>query len=411
MEIDKNLTYCLNIHPGETWSENFNAISNYVLKVKEAVSPAGSFPLGLRLSDAASKELRKKEALEGFKRFICEKDLFVPTINGFPFGRFHKTSVKTNVYRPDWRTNKRVDYTKRLGTILAELLPPDVRGSISTVPGSYRRWIGENGEEKRRKIRRMIENMVEVAIHLRRLHQSTGKMINLALEPEPDCFLESSDDVIRFFGTWLPEMGVPYLRNVTGVSVSEAEKIIRRHIGLCFDIAHFQVVFEDPAESLKRVVEAGVPVSKIQVSSALCLKPDKKSLKKLAAFSDPVYLHQVSAKLENGDLERFSDLPEALDATKDSVLEKYAEWRVHFHVPLFIENYDGMWSAAASMDQAFFDFQRRMKEPPLLEIETYTFDVLPTKLRPKSVVESIVKEFKWTRDRLSGDFPLKKEKS
>ena len=43
-----HLTYCLNVHRGETWQENFDAIKKNALIIRDQVAKGRSFGLGLR---------------------------------------------------------------------------------------------------------------------------------------------------------------------------------------------------------------------------------------------------------------------------------------------------------------------------------------------------------------------------
>jgi hypothetical protein len=135
------LTYCTNIHPAESWAEITANVQRYVPTVKTAVSPTASFPIGLRVSGLAAAEAGPEQAAR-FHDWCVAYDCFVATVNGFPFGTFHHVPVKESVYLPDWRDPERLIYTKRLATLLADLLPPNRRGSISTVPVGFRRAFG-----------------------------------------------------------------------------------------------------------------------------------------------------------------------------------------------------------------------------------------------------------------------------
>ena len=157
-----HLAYCTNIHPGETWAETFDSLNRYTLKVRDAVQPDGLFAIGLRLSHAASEELAKPETLQEFRGWLVRNACYVFTINGFPYGRFHGTRVKEQVYRPDWSTRERLDYTRRLFSILAELIdlaPAGCEGSVSTLPGSFKPFNPD--EECERAIRRKLWECVD----------------------------------------------------------------------------------------------------------------------------------------------------------------------------------------------------------------------------------------------------------
>lgn len=345
MATKLHLTYCLNVHPGETWPENLAAIRRHALAVKARVAPRQSFGLGLRLSNAATRTLAKPEELKRFGEFLSKHDLYAFTVNGFPYGSFHGKPVRERVYRPDWRTEQRLAYTNRIADILAAVLPDGVAGSISTVPGAYKAFLAG-----KRDVRTMVKNLSRCAQHLAEIHQRTGRLITLGLEPEPDCFLESTDEVIAFFQTYMQR------------------EALRRHIGICFDTCHLAVQFEDLRASLRRLKAEEVMISKVQISSALaCDDPAQ-----LSRFDDAVYLHQQRRSA--------------------------GETRSHFHVPLYWKGSGVLRSTADQLTAPFFaDAAKRCRH---FEIETYTFNVLPAALRRGGVDASIAREFAFVRRRL-----------
>jgi sugar phosphate isomerase/epimerase len=209
-----HLTYCTNIHAGESWAEVRANLERHVVAVKALVAPHEPFGVGLRLSARAARELAPQ--LTELRRFLDSHDLYVFTINGFPYGAFHGTPVKADVYRPDWLEEERVTYTNLLADTLAALLPDGVTGTISTVPGCFRSR-GPAGEV-------IARNLMRCGDHLAMTHERTGKHIMLALEPEPCCALETIDETIRFFTAFVPD---------------------RRHLSLCLDACHAAVEFED----------------------------------------------------------------------------------------------------------------------------------------------------------------------
>ena len=347
-----HLTYCLNIHPGETWADNFAAIREKAMRVKERVAPNRPFGLGLRLSRQAAESLAEGKRRADVRKFFDDHGLYVFTINGFPYGQFHGARVKENVYAPDWRTPERRDYTNQLADILADFLPEGVNGSISTVPGSFKPWINSESD-----IKAMVANLAACAEHL------SDTNICLALEPEPGCFLETTEETIRFLAEHIPDSA-------------------RRRIGVCFDTCHAAVQFENVATSLQRYLDAGIRVAKVQLSAAV-----EETAEGLKKFDDAVYLHQTKARRRDGSFQYWNDLPVVLD--KD--IERL---RVHFHVPLFAAN-----STAAELTPEFFALLRQGATEHL-EIETYTFDVLPPELRAADVVDHIVREYEWVMKRL-----------
>jgi len=382
-----HLTYCLNVHRGERWPVNLEAIRTHALSVRERVAPGRAFGLGLRLSRAAADELGEPAPLAEFRRFLAGHELYVFTINGFPYGDFHDTAVKENVYAPDWRSEDRLAYTTRLADILAELLPEDTPGSISTVPGSYRAWM--HGAEDTDAIGR---NLARCAEHLHHIEATCGRHIMLALEPEPDCLFDTTAETVAFFNTVLA--GHPAIRRVGGDW--------RRYIGVCLDTCHISVQFEDPAESLLELRRNGIEVPKVHLSAALraCTGPSTASL--LGAFAEGVYLHQVRLRRVDGSVLPFPDLTK--DALGAVAREADGEVRVHVHVPLYFEESGSLRSTAAGLSSTFF---RALSDAglPHLEIETYTFNVLPPDLARRPLTDSIVEEYRWTRHHLGLEGP------
>ncbi len=365
------LTYCLNIHRGETWAENFAAIREHALAVRDRVAAGERFGLGLRLSHQAAMKLARPEVLAEAREFFARESLSALTINGFPYGNFHATRVKESVYAPDWRTDERRDYTMLLADLLIEL--GEGEGSISTVPVSFKPWM-RGAEDVEAAARRLIE----VASNLDRLRERTGRELHLGLEPEPGCYLETIGETVRFFEEVL--------------FATADEEIVRRHIGVCLDTCHVAVEFEEPAEAVRRLRAAGIRLSKVQLSAALRTGGDAESRTALERFCEPVYLHQVMARRADGTLDFYLDLPEALASA-----EAYEEMRVHFHVPLFWKGDAVLGSTVSTMTPEFFR-EAAASGVEHFEIETYTYDVLPPELRAGGVVDSIVREFDWARE-------------
>ena len=385
-----HLTYCLNVHPGETWDENVHAIRAKACAVKKRVAPAEPFGLGLRLSHEAARQLLGGDAIERLREFLDTEGLYTFTINGFPYGRFHGTAVKENVYAPDWRTQERLDYTADLAEILAALLPAGVTGSISTVPCSYKSWIRTEDD-----VDRMAENLAKCVHRFDRIRERTGREIHLGLEPEPDCYLETTGETLSFITEKVLQVGRDALCKEAGCTRAVAEEKLRRHVGVCFDACHLALQYEDLAESRKRYVAASVRISKVHLSAALRSRVTDEARRALADFCDPVYLHQVKVKSETGAISAFNDLPAFLE--RDG--EAGGECRVHFHVPLYFAEYGSLTSTATLLDEAFFTglFEG---EDLHLEIETYTFAVLPAELRALEITESIAREYEWVLARV-----------
>jgi sugar phosphate isomerase/epimerase len=368
-----DLTYCLNIHPGETADDLERAIAGPACTVRDRVGRGRPFGLGLRVSRQAATELLQPGRLERIRALLGERDLYAFTINGFPFGSFHAQRVKEKVYAPDWTSAERRDYTNDLATILAALLPEGMEGSISTVPVSFKPWVqGEGGA------RVAAANLLECAGHLRRVEEETGRHIHLGLEPEPACYLETTSECIGFFDRHLREGAA------------------RTHLGVCFDTCHVAVEHEDPCEAWDRYVAAEILISKVQISAALACRAEEASIRALQPFCEPVYFHQTLLRPPEGAIAAWTDLPDAL---ADPRARAGGELRVHFHVPLFWEGAGALRSTSATLTRPFFE-RLASGACPHLEIETYTFDVLPPALRGVGVAESIAREYEWVLPRL-----------
>jgi hypothetical protein len=377
-----HLAYCTNVHPGENWAQTFDSLNRWTLAVKDQLRCQGDFAIGLRLSDEASRELLDPTRLLEFQHWLERHGCYVFTINGFPFGRFHGGRVKEQVYAPDWTTTERLDYTTRLFDLLAQLLPPGVEGSVSTLPGSFKEFI--HSPDHVQLIRKNLWHCVE---HIARLSNQTGQTLHLGLEPEPLGLFENSEETVRFFAELREQ--------------HPGDARLDRHLGVNYDTCHFAVEFEEPHHAVARLQAHGIRFSKIHLSNALKLRPSAAALRGLAAFADDVYLHQVIARHKDGSLTRFKDLPLAL---KQSVAEPDGaedEWRVHFHVPLHCQRPGGF---DATSDHVIGLLKLLQAHPRLcshLEMETYTWAVLPEPLKTRDVSEQLVSEYLWTLEQMA----------
>ncbi|MFK7859852.1 MAG: metabolite traffic protein EboE [Granulosicoccus sp.] len=389
-----HLSYCSNIHPGESWAEVRQNLVQYLPDIRQAMNPDGEFGIGLRLSAAAVADLADQNALTEFKTFLDDNQLYVFTINGFPYGPFHGTRVKEDVYLPDWQDAERLRYTNQLADVFAEFLPAGQVGSVSTVPGAF--WSSINGVDD---IWSMTRHMVEHAAHLVELERNTGKRIVLALEPEPCCFLETIEQSVAFFRDFLfSSESQSQLAGLLGVSPSQADLLLHRHLTLCLDLCHAAVEFESYDACIADLRGAGIGIGKLQISAGLRLESvTRDTIDLLKPFEDNVYLHQV---VENcgGSLNRFADLAEAFAALDDDNAER--EWRVHFHVPIFLDDL-GDFSSTQFFVREALDKHRTDPVSTHLEVETYTWNVLPAQYRQQSIDAAIVRELQWVSDRLS----------
>ncbi|GAB3928748.1 metabolite traffic protein EboE [Larkinella terrae] len=396
-----HLGYCTNIHAGEHWAEHFAALQQAIPTIKQRLSPDAPFGIGLRLSNIASQEINQPERLTEFQNWLAENDCYIFTMNGFPYGGFHRTRVKDQVHTPDWQTPERVDYTIRLFRQLAFLLPKNgpngiVEAGISTSPLSYRHWFQwEKPGERDRVFEVTTQRLMTVVEELVRIKQQDGISLHLDLEPEPDGLLETADEFIEWFNLYLLPIGIERLNDEFGWSAGECEAALREHVQLCYDVCHFAVGYERPEEVLKKLKDNDLKVGKIQISAALkaTFPVERNSreavLDQFRQFNEPTYLHQVVARNSDGELLRFPDLPEALQAFN----KNHVEWRSHFHVPLFVDDYGLLQSTQDDIVEVI----RLQKQTPFttqMEVETYTWEVLPEDLKQR-LNDSIVREMEW----------------
>lgn len=389
-----HLTYCSNIHPGESWEDVRANIERYFPAVRDRVAPGATFGIGLRLSARAARELGSGAALAEFRDFLARKNLYVFTINGFPYGPFHGTRVKEEVYLPDWRDEERLRYTDELAELLVQLLPDGVDGSISTVPGAFKPAMQDRGD-----VERIAANMVRHVARLVEIKRRSGRHIALAIEPEPHCFLETIDESVRFFRDHLFSTdAADRLAGLTGLDGRAAAGALRDHLGLCLDLCHAAVEFEDAQACIRDLKQAGVRVTKLQISAGLRLPAlTAHAVNALKQFDDPVYLHQVVEQGPNG-MRRYADLPEAMATASGKADGR--EWRVHCHVPIFMDNL-GAFSSTRAFISEVLGIHRKEQISPHLEVETYTWNVLPEHLRAGGMEQAIARELNWVKETLA----------
>jgi sugar phosphate isomerase/epimerase len=391
-----HLTYCSNIHPGETWAEVRRNLGEHVPAVRARLALDRPFGIGLRLSAQAAGTLAQPEVMRELRDFLAREQLYVFTLNGFPYGTFHGTRVKEDVYLPDWRDERRLTYTNQLADLMAELMtdPDGPIGSVSTVPGAFKA-----NARTSEAVHAMADMMVRHAAHLVQLRARTGKHVTLALEPEPCCFLETVEESVAFFRDYLfADPAVRRLSTLTGLTHSAAQQALRDHLGLCLDLCHAAVEFEDAQGCLARLQQAGIGVYKLQISAGLRLPElSEAALAGVRQFDDPVYLHQVVESGPSG-LVRYDDLPDALRATQGRSL-KNVEWRVHCHVPIFLDDL-GAFSSTQSFIREMLQAHRRRPISTHLEVETYTWNVLPPHVRTDNMDHAIARELAWAREEL-----------
>jgi sugar phosphate isomerase/epimerase len=361
-----HVAYCTNVHPAEDLSGVIEQLQRFAAPIRSSLG-ASTLGVGLWLAAPLAASLRgSPDDLARLRDELGQLELEVVTLNGFPYRAFQADVVKLDVYHPDWTTPERARYTLDLAHVLAQLLPADVTsGSISTLPFGWREgWTETDTAAARRRL-------AEVAAGLDELALATGREIRLALEPEPGCIVETTEQAVAALDGIDPE-----------------------RVGFCLDACHSAVQFEDAADVLRTLTDRGVSIVKAQASAALEVAGTDREL--LSEFDEPRFMHQVRTCVE-GKVRGTDDLGPALAGQ----LPADGEWRVHFHVPVHLSDGHTTQPQLHTLLGALFGGERPLT--PHLELETYTWEVLPKMLRPHdrdSLVQSLTRELEWLESEL-----------
>ena len=391
-----HLTYSTLVHPGDTWDEMRSSLETYLPEVKRRFSPDAPMGVSLRLSGASVDRLRDDVAERArVREFLDRADLYVYTINAFPYGPFKGVRVKEQVYEPDWSTEQRTRYTMDIADILVDITPDSVEPSIQTAPLAFRDNVVDATY-----VDRFTDNILRVVAHLMTLEQRTGRRVKLALEPEPPCYLETIPETVTWFTTRIyTRPAAERVAELSGQPLAEVFGGLRRHLGVVFDICHQSVQFEDITDDLDRLVDAGIPIYKLQEAAALQVADvTPETIEELRRYTGTIYLSQTTER-RNGELTRFLNLEDAIAAWDAEDQPGRREWRTHFHVPVFLQDLGPFQTTRSGIDAALAVHART----PLsthLEIETYTWDVLPEHLKGADVTEYVVRELEYVRDEL-----------
>jgi hypothetical protein len=377
-----HLAYCTNIHRGESWPQIFEALQRHTLAVRDRVSKGRAYAIGLRLGEQAARELSDPATLKQFRGWLDRENCYVFTINGFPYGRFHGSRVKEQVYAPDWTTPERLEYTKRLFDLLGEMVPAGVEGSVSTVPVSYKEFIRDE-----RQVGEAAANLWRCVEHIEKVSRRTGKALHLGLEPEPLCYLETTEETVQFFDRLRAQR--------------PGDLRLDEHLGVNYDCCHLAVEFENAAEALGRLRQHRIKLSKIHLSSALNVRPSAEVREALQAFTEDIYFHQVVERSPQSGLARFRDLDVALGQDHGPRQTHFAEWRIHFHIPLHSPPTKLFGTTQDHIIGVLDELKRTPRMCSHFEMETYTWEVLPAELKQRNVVDQLVAEYEWTLAKLA----------
>lgn len=381
------------MHAGYDLPTALANLETYATQVRDLTVGSGHLPIGLWLSENAVSSVLLSDRTRELRDWLAERRFVPYTFNGFPQGNFHRHVVKHAVYEPTWTCQSRAGYTKSLAQIMEAILPAGCPGSISTLPLGWPHapWHAETYSCA-------AEQLLDVARYLDRLTQQRGCEIVVAIEPEPGCVLDSADDIVEFFEHYL-------LRG------ADAE-LARRHLTVCHDICHSGVMFEPQQQALAHYLKAGLRIGKVQVSSAIHVpwndvagEPERQRamLRQVQSFSEPKYLHQTTRCNATGRLQDIvEDLPIALQRWSVPTIPT-VPWRIHFHVPIFLEDLGNLATTRADIATAcrFLETHRTQQIAGRdwftghYEVETYAWSVLPAELAASDLARAIAQELEY----------------
>jgi len=379
------LSYCTNVHPGMSVAEVIGGLQEYTVPTRRRFGEP--LAAGLWLAQPVVAELKRDQSQrEALRQTLAGGELVCYTLNAFPYGNFHSERVKEQVYVPDWTHNDRLDYTRDCATLLAELMPEGVEGSISTVPLGFKQMPREEDFHDR-----CIAQLIALARSLDDLHDETGRVIRLAIEPEPLCVLETTDETLSFFE-----------RLRAAADTDGAREIVDRHLGVCYDVCHQSVEFENVRESIQRLQAANIRINKVHITCAIKLENPAENVDgrtALAQYVEPRYVHQTFARGADGQVRATVDLARPLCEQPPPEYLGADEWRVHFHVPVHAETLGPLLTTRDDLKRAL-KAVAALEYAPHLEVETYTWGVLPGQEQP-SLVDGLTAELTATRDLLA----------
>jgi hypothetical protein len=389
-----HLTYSTLVHQTDNWEQLWKSVNTYLPAVKARVAPHEKFGVCLRTS-APSAELLSAEPskVADLKKFFADNDLYLYTANAFVYGVFKKQIIKEDVYEPDWATPERREYTKKVANLLAELAPEGINPSIQSAPLGFKPKV--TGDDV---VEAYTSNVIDVVAHLAELKKKTGKTVTLGLEPEPRCYLETTDETITYFKNHLfSGETAARLAKKTGLNEADAAQAMRDYMGVVFDIGHQAVGYEDIPVSLQKLVDNGVQIVKLQEAASMFI-PDvsQKTVDALQTFAKTIYLSQTCQK-KDGKMTWFLNLEDAFEDWYKNPGPR--EWRTHFHVPVFLNDLGAFGTTRFALEQALA-FHKKKPLSPHLEIETYTWDVLPDHLKTGDIVEYVTRELDWVKGQL-----------
>ena len=159
------------------------------------------------------------------------------------------------------------------------------------------------------------------------------------------------------------------------------------------------VEFEDAAAGLAALERAGIRVGKVQVSAGLRVQMDPGNGRSWTR-SGPSPRASTSTRWSSGATAG-CPLPRPAGGARGGRAGRGRprEWRIHFHVPLFREEL-GPFASTQDYLRGVLGLLRRKAHTPHLEVETYTWDVLPEEYRREDIAAAVARELRWVLDQL-----------
>lgn len=396
---DYGFGYCTNVHAGTSLEEAQANLLRYASEVRRLVAPEGRLPVGLWLPELAAVSLIEHSAVHDFGHWLAEHNFLPYTFNGFPQGDFHQPVVKYAVYEPTWTCDSRTRYTLCLAEIMEAILPDGGRGSISTLPLGWPHapWHAET-------FKAAADNLLEVAKFLDRLAQLHGREVVIAIEAEPGCVLNTATEMVEFFEHYLfsgPDRALAH-----------------QYLTVCHDMCHSGVMFESQTDALDMYRQAGIRIGKVQVSSAVHVPWDRcqgdagrqaAMAEQMRTFSEPKFLHQTTQRSREGGVQWIvDDLSLAIDRRLAGDVFPTEPWRIHFHVPIYVDQFGDLQTTQADIIEAtqYLRVHRgdEVAGAPWFtghfEVETYAWTVLPPGLAEENLAAGIARELEFFKQYL-----------
>lgn len=355
--------FCANVLPGRNLQELRDALLGDGARIARLVGD-GAVPIGMWLSAETVRQLHEApDEVARLRDDLMQAGLQVAAVNAFPYGNFLGDRVKEQVYQPHWADARRLLYTLAVAELLPDLVTPGTRhASVSTVPLGWRTRFSAEGCGA--SVGLAAAQLEQAANAMARIEDRTGLRVTLDLEPEPGCAIQTFDELCGFMQHCL-----------------RGSEACRRHLGACVDLCHAAIMGEPPGHAMAACMAAGIGVHRVQVSAALRGTGTQRAA--LARWAEDRWLHQVVTGTMHEPCV-WADIPDFV-ASGDR-----ADWRCHFHVPVFLDRVGELETTAGSIPQAM-ERIRGLAEPCFVEVETYAWSRLPEVAAP-SLIEGVARE-------------------